>query len=176
MSAKPAKPKILFGAAASDGAVAFEQASREGRFSSLSTASATDPPISTPCDPSDTPSWGPAARGALSLDFNPKKFSWIARVMLQIDAELLDVGVDDQSRVALGIETRLPSGYLKRQLASPWIFSLDALNTFCEYNWAEYEKLSATQTWPRTWFWESKPAKGVRPRRADSFAERGLGS
>ncbi len=174
MSAKPTKHKILFGAAASDGAVAFEQATREPAAAAESVVSPKK--FASPNLAADAPTWGPAARGALSLEFSQKKFPWIARVMLQIDAELLDVGVDDQSRVALGIETRLQSGYLKRQLASPWIFSLDALNTFCEYNWAEYAKLSATQVWPRTWFWETKPAKGVRPRRADSFAERGFGS
>jgi hypothetical protein len=166
MSAKPTKHKILFGAAALD--------SSQAPFTEPELL--PDPPerASVPAPTADT--WGPAARGALSKDYSAKRYPWIAKVLQQIDAELLDVGVDDQSRVALGIETRLASGYLKRQLASPWIFSLDALNTFCEYNWPEYSKQSATQIWPRTWFWETKPAKGSKPRRADSFAERPLGS
>jgi hypothetical protein len=166
MSAKPAKLKILFGAAALD--------SQQAPFAE---PELLVPPVETvlaACPGVD--SWGPAARGALSKEYSAKRHPWIAKVLNQIDAELLDVGVDDQSRVALGIETRLASGYLKRQLASPWIFSLEALNTFCEYNWAAYSKVSATQVWPRTWFWETKPVKGSRPRRADSFAERPLGS
>jgi hypothetical protein len=125
--------------------------------------------------PADLPTWGPSAQGKLSDAYEAKQFPWIAKVMTQIDCELMDVGAEDQSRVALGIETRLPSGGLRRQLASPWIFSLEALDTFCEYNWANYAKVRADELWPKTWFWVGQPTRGIRPRRADSFAERGLG-
>jgi hypothetical protein len=165
------QPKIMFGAAAYEAMPHF--ASIPEALAPLETE--LEQHAARPSsDAASQPSWGPGAYGALSAEYTAKKYPWIARALLQIDAELMDIGTDDQSRIALGIETRLPNGYVKRQLASPWIFSLDALNSFCEYNWLEYAKVSATQAWPKQWFWVTAPSTGVRPRRADSFAERGL--
>ena len=96
--------------------------------------------------------WGPSRH--LQAEFEQSAYPCLARVMSALNVQVIQVqGTDEPARAALGRSGEPKASPDATQRVTPYFFSLEALDYFCEQNWRHFAMLTGVDNLPRRWFW-----------------------
>lgn len=104
--------------------------------------------------------WGTTRTGPVSEDFDPKEQPTLARLLDELDLDLIDVGGSEPSQVALGRKLVPEEGEAPFVQVTPFFTSVSALEFFVGRHLDRYLGLSQSRKFPRRWFWQESSGRG----------------
>jgi hypothetical protein len=118
--------------------------------------------------------WGTNRTGPISEDFDPKEQPSLARLMDELELDLIDVGGSEPSQVALGRKLVPEEGEVPFVQVTPFFSSVSALEFFVGKHLNDYLGLTQSRKFPRRWFWQDNGQRSSSSTMSTQITERAV--